>query len=431
MTEVLFYGSIKTEPMNSGRSTPLELDGLDSQLSSFRWIMLALLVLLYAIFGMVTRSMAPLVTPILRDLQMSYSEMGLILGSWQLTYIGGSIVAGLCLDHWGIRKSILIGVLIVTLSAALRSLPRNFTEMLLAVSLFGVGGPMISIGCPKVISIWFKGKSRGRAVGIYLSGSGIGQLFSLTLTNSLMMPLLGYSWRLTLLCYGFICVSIAGFWWFLSKEVHLSRTRDTTGMIQTFKKLGKIRNVQIVLAMGLLSFGALHGFNNWLPKIMEASGMSPQMAGFISAIPIAVSIPSLLIIPSVVPSGQRGRFIALFSFLTIGIYIAIVMTTGGLQLAALVIYGIFQSSYMPILTLMLMDMPEIEPQFLGSAGGMFFCVAEVGGFSGPLIMGALVDLTGTFLAGAIFCAFLNLIMIVLTFLLHARSSSFEKSLLTP
>jgi len=414
---------MKTENTDMGESVSVNLDPFDPQLSSYRWIMLALLALLYASFGLVTRSMAPLVTPILRDLRMSYSEMGLILGFWQLTFMGGSIMAGMFLDNWGIRKSILIGVLTVALSAGLRSLPRGFTGMLLAVTLFGAGAPMISIGCPKVISIWFKGKSRGRAVGIYLSGSFVGQLFSLTLTNSLMMPLLGYSWRLTFLCYGFICIGIAALWWFLGKEVHLSRTGESTGIAQTFKRLGRIRNVQIVLAMGLLSFATLHGFNNWLPKIIEASGMSPKMAGFIAAIPIAVSIPSLLIIPGIVPSEQRGRFIALVSFFTMWTYTAIVTTSGMLQLTALIIYGILQSSYIPILTLILMDTPEVESRFLGSAGGMFFCVAEIGGFSGPLITGTLVDLTGTFLAGAIFCASLNLLMIALTFHLRTRPSS--------
>jgi hypothetical protein len=55
-------------------------------------VMLALLTLLHASLA-THRSVAPLVTPILRDLQLSYSEMGLIPGSWQLTFIGGSIVA--------------------------------------------------------------------------------------------------------------------------------------------------------------------------------------------------------------------------------------------------------------------------------------------------------------------------------------------------
>jgi cyanate permease len=398
----------------------------DPSQSSYRWVMLALLALLYASFGLVTRSMAPLVTPILKDLRISYSEMGLILGSWQLTFVGGSIVAGMLIDRWGIRKSLFFGVLTVALSAALRSLPRDFTGMFLAVMLFGAGAPMISIGCPKTISIWFKGKSRGRAVGIYLCGSFAGQLFSLTLTNSLIMPLLGDSWRLTFLGYGFVCVGIAAAWWFLGKDAPSSGAGETVGMVQIFRTLGRIRNVQIVLAMGLLSFTTFHGFNNWLPKILEAGGMSPKMAGFIAAIPIAVSIPSLLIIPGLVPSELRGRFIALASFLTVLTLMAVVTVSGILQLAALVLYGILQSSYIPILTLVLMDAPEIEPRFLGAVGGMFFFVAEIGGFSGPLMMGVLADATGTFFAGTLFCALLNLVMIVLSFSLRTQPSPGER-----
>jgi MFS transporter, CP family, cyanate transporter len=394
----------------------------DPSQSPYRWIMLALMVLLYTSFGLVNRSLAPLVTPILRDLRISYSEMGLILGSWQVTFIGGSIVAGILLDRWGIRKSILMGMLIIALSAILRFFPKDFAGMLLAVTLFGAGAPMISIGCPKVIVIWFKGRSREKAVGIYLCGSFAGQLLSLTLTNSLVMPLLGHSWRLTFLCYGLICAAVAGLWWFFGKEAPSSGTGDMIGLTQTFSRLSRIRSVQIVLAMGLLSFATLHGFNNWLPKILEAAGMSPTKAGFIAAIPLGISIPSLLILPGLVPCELRGRFIALASFFTLLAVIAIVTTSGAVQLAALMIYGVVQSSYIPILTLILMDTPEIESCFLGAAVGMFFCVAEVGGFSGPLIMGALTDATGTFLAGSLFFAILNLVLIGLTFSLQIRPS---------
>jgi hypothetical protein len=66
------------------------------------WTMLVPLCLLYLAFGSVNRSMAPLVTPIIRDLHLSYTQMGLILGSWQLTYIlrlsspEGSLTNGVC-----------------------------------------------------------------------------------------------------------------------------------------------------------------------------------------------------------------------------------------------------------------------------------------------------------------------------------------------
>ena len=75
----------------------------EPHLQPYRWVMLALLWLLYAAFGLISRSISPLVTPILKDLSMSYSQMGLILGSWQMTYIAFAILAGVIMDRWGIN----------------------------------------------------------------------------------------------------------------------------------------------------------------------------------------------------------------------------------------------------------------------------------------------------------------------------------------
>lgn len=67
--------------------------------SPYRWVMLGLLWLIYMCFGIITRSLYPLVTPILADLQISYSQMGLIMGSWQLTYIGAATIVGFVIDR--------------------------------------------------------------------------------------------------------------------------------------------------------------------------------------------------------------------------------------------------------------------------------------------------------------------------------------------
>jgi nitrate/nitrite transporter NarK len=56
----------------------------------------------------------------------------------------------------------------------------------------------------------------------------------------------------------------------------------------------------------------------------------------------------------------------------------------------------------PLLTVALMDMPEVGPRRMGVAGGLFFSIGEIGGFGGPFIMGVLKDVTGVFLSGIIF-----------------------------
>ncbi len=385
----------------------------------YRWVMLALLGLLYTCFGMVSRAVFPLVTPILNDLRITYSQMGFILGSWQLTYIMMALVAGSILDRWGVRRSLFAGALIMGLSASLRYFSNDFTTLLVAVALFGVGGPMISIGGPKTISAWFRGPSRGTAIGLYTSGNWIGGLLALSLTNSLVMPLVENSWRMSFAVYGVVTFGIGLLWIVLARGKGNGETQARMAIIEVFRNLGKLHNVRIVLAMGLLAFAISHGFSSWLPKILETNGMTGQHAGFAASVAIAAGIPSILIAPSVVPASNRGRAMVVLAVLTALSIVLVMKITGPALYFGLAALGFISAPFMPLLLLILMDSQGVEARHMGSAGGMFYCVAEIGGFAGPFFMGVLVDLTGTFMAGALFLAGLCVAIAVLTgFLKH-------------
>jgi cyanate permease len=395
--------------------------------SSYRWVMLGLLWFLYASFGIISRAISPLITPILRDLNMSYGQMGFILGAWQLTYIAVALIGGTIIDRWGVRKSLFTGALIIALSSILRYFPHGFGTMLFAVVLFGVGGPMISIGCPKTVSVWFKGRSQGTAIGITTTAPWVGGLLAFSLTNSFVMPLTGYSWRLTFVYYGLIACVFALVWWLLAREAKPAITNESTGITGVFVSLLKLRKVQIVLIMGLLTFAVNHGLSSWLPKILETSGLSPTVAGYAASIPMAIGIPAILIVPHTVPPNGRGLIVALFALLAAVAIMAIVLTSGFLFLAGLVLFGITASSFMPLMILLLMDSSEIAGRNMGSAGGLFFCVAEIGGFGGPLILGALADITSTFTAGAIFLVGALIAISFLALLLRAQPSDTDHS----
>ncbi len=401
----------------------LDRHGIEPHLKPYRWVILALVWLLYAAFGLVNRSISPLVTPILKDLNMSYSQMGIIMGSWQLTYIVVAIIAGTVIDKWGVRKSLFIGTVIIGLSAVLRYFPSGFGSLLPVVAIFGIGGPLISIGAPKTIASWFRGKGRGTAVGIYTTGPWVGGLLALAATNSFVMPIAGYSWRLTFVYYGFLVLIIALLWWFLARDIKPTGATEGESIGKVFSRLIKIRNVRLILIMGLLSFAIMHGFTNWLPRIIESGGISPATAGFMASIPVIAGIPAVLVIPRLVPPHLRGRLIALLALVVAVALLVSVNTLGFPLFVGLTLFGIAGPSLFPIVMLILMETPEVGERHMGLAGGIFFCVAEIGGFTGPLVMGILADLTGTFLAGAIFLAGLGLIIFVMALLLKESSES--------
>lgn len=394
--------------------------------SPYRWVMLGLAWCVYVSFGMIHRSISPLITPIIADLQMTYSQMGLILGSWQLTFIAAAAFAGAALDKWGIRRALFLGTVVMALSIGFRYFAAGFWTFLIVVALFGVGGPMISVGCPKTIALWFKGKDRGTAVGIYMTGPWLGGAFALAATNKVFMPLTGHSWRLTFACYGVLTLGVALLWWFFARDADSPEDSSGYELKRVFLKLIKVRNVRILLLCGLFSFAINHGFTNWLPKILETKGLSPTMAGLASSIPLLAGIPALLIIPRYVPPHYRGRFIA---WMTVVIALSswpVAYYDGILIYLGLALYGMSVCTLFPLFSLILMDTPEVGSRYMGSAGGIFFSISEIGGFMGPLAVGALVDWVGSFHASIYFVSGLSLLIFALTFLLEGQSAPLSK-----
>lgn len=405
---------MRQELLPSGNSAP------DYTAGKYRWVMLALLWLLYTSFGAIIRSLSPLVTPILADLEMSYSQMGLVMGSWQLTYIGAAFMAGFFIDKWGIRKALFLGTVVMALSSGLRYFSQGFGTFLPAVALFGLGGPMISTGCPKTISMWFRGRERGMAVGIYTTGPWIGSIIVLAVTNRWVMPLTGHSWRLTFAFYGALVLAVAIIWWFLARDLQTEESSADIAMKTVFLRLIRVRNVQIALVLGLLTFAVLHSFIGWLPKILENSGFSPSMAGYLSSIPLVAGIPAVLIFPRIIPPHRRNTAITIMALVTLASIWMFFSFTGAPALAGLFLNGIGSFPLMPIITLFLMETPEVGPKYMGSANGLFFCISEIGGFMAPLVIGILVDWTGGFTAAGYFMAGLCLAIFGLGFLVRGR-----------
>ena len=77
----------------------------------------------------------------------------------------------------------------------MRGFDQGQLTLLSAVAFFGLGGPLISVGAPKLISIWFNERERKLAMGIYITGIALGSTTVLSITNSVIMPWMD-GWRL-------------------------------------------------------------------------------------------------------------------------------------------------------------------------------------------------------------------------------------------
>ncbi len=381
-----------------------------------RWLMLALAWSLYASFGVIVASIPPLVIPILEDLEISNGQMGLVLGAWQFVYIFTAFPLGVVIDRIGIRKALGIGIIIALASMVLRGFATNFWTLLLAVALFGFGGPIISIGAPKVVSVWFRGAERNLAAGIYATGPVAGSAIALATAVNLVVPLTG-SWRGISVVYGAVVFAIACGWWLLSRDEPGAKPKRPRpwgfGFLpirchshegSDLPPLLSIRNVQVLVVIAIGSFLVNHGLTSWLPTLLEEGGMTGGQAGAWAAVAMAMGVVGTMSMARFAVPGRRVVFMGI-------LFTAVSVTTMGLALGggatlitALLFTNAVRMPLMPLASLILMDTVEVGAGRVGAVIGLYFTAAEIGGFGGPFLLGMLRDATGSLTQGIVILA---------------------------
>jgi MFS transporter, CP family, cyanate transporter len=371
-----------------------------------RWLILSGLWLAYAAFGVTAASLAPLVPLIQADLGMSHSAMGSVMGAWQLVYIAAAVPCGILLDRLGGRSALVIGIILVGLSGLGRALAYDYWTLLLAVMLFGIGGPIISSGAPKIVASIFEGSQRGLAMGIYMTGPTLGGIAALTLTHAVLLPAFGGNWRGVLALWGAFAVVSAAAWLVIASVAgrkvagfHQPSGGDPAGQAPTRVVVGQLLQnpaVRVLLFMAVGAFLFNHGLNNWLPELLRSGGLSVVEAGYWAAFPLLVGIVGSLTIPRLATPPRRMQI--LFALCLGAAIVSVTLQfTHPLALGAtLLLQGLVRSALMTVLILTLMELPTIGERNRGVATGLFFSAAEVGGVLGPLGVGLLYDLTGGF-----------------------------------
>jgi CP family cyanate transporter-like MFS transporter len=368
----------------------------------FRWAVLGGVWLLYFSFGLNVTAMAPLLQFVREDLGLDNAQLGLILGAWPLIYIASAIPCGTLLDRLGPGRALLIGTAVIAGSGLLRGNAEGPISLFVAVAVFGIGGPVISVGAPKLVSLWFPSRERGLAMGIYVTGANLGAVTSLALANSVMMPLVGYEWRSVLFAYAGFALACGAMWFLIGTHPACRAMEKDIAAEPRISQLEQIRamlrvpGLHFVLFIGMGIFLFNHGLGNWLPEILRTGGMTPAEAGLWAAIPTAIGIVAALTVPRLASESRRIQVLG-FTFLS-GATATLLLRAdpGVLLLSGLVLQGIARGAMTATTMLLLIELPGIGSRNAGVAGGMFFSAAEIGGVMGPAMIGYLSHATGGF-----------------------------------
>ena len=366
--------------------------------TSGRWRVVSGIVAIYFVFGLSIGVMAPMVDEIGADLGLNRSTMGTILGAWPLIYIFTAIPCGLFVDRVGVRISMLLGGISVVVTFALRALAVGGVSLFLAVAVFGVGGPLVSIATPKAIATLFDEAARRLPVGFSVAAPTLGTAVGLALPDPVLLPAFDGNWRAVLWLAAAVAVVATVYWLWASSILApepIATDADKQGLRQRLSLL-RVASLRWILILSVLTFAFSHGLNGWFPEILVDSGLTEESAGLVAAGATLLGIGGGLSISRIVPTQRRpqavGVLLGLMAFGAAGL-----VTLGGAPLVVVaLVLGFVRAGIVPMLLLGIIDDPGVGLAGVGAATGLLFSISQFGGFGGPTTIGALAERSGDF-----------------------------------
>ena len=257
---------------------------------------------------------------------------------------------------------------------------------------------------------WFSGKEIPLINGLNMSITSMGNTIAL-FTAVLIANAFG--WKAPLTVYGIAAFVFALAWLVLGRE-HREHTNTPEAEDAPLPiSIGALLKQRTTLLLGLTVSGPFILFmaiSSWLPAYYnEVFGMPLSQAGSITGLfPLFGIVGCILggLLPMrtglrkpflVIPGILLG-FAALATFLVnnlVVIYISIAL------------FGICQLISMPVIFTICMELPGTTPQVAALTIAAMLAIGNVLGFTGPLIVGFLTDMTGSYLPGLVVCSVLS------------------------
>lgn len=363
-------------------------------MSAYRWRLLAAASGLYIGFGVVAASFSPLVGVIADDLDLTLGQMGAVLGAWQFVYLFAAIPAGRYLDRVGLRVGLGTGIALIVASGLLRAAAGGWFGLLAAVGVFGLGGPLVSIGVPTLVSSWFDSAERGLATGIAVSGPVVGSIITLLTANSILMPLFDDRWRLVVVTFAAFAALFGVAWFAVTARPPASVGepwhRSAIGRLDS-RALLAVPIVRLILVIAIATFFVNHALANWLPEMLTDAGLTRTSASTWAAVISLSGLLASLTLPRFADS-RRRRPMLIGSYVVLGL--GLVPLVGGWGVATaigLLLVGAMRAIVLPIAMLFMMESDDVGPTNMAGASALYFTAGEIGGVTGPLAVGVIAD----------------------------------------
>ncbi|SDC06082.1 Sugar phosphate permease [Mycolicibacterium neoaurum] len=382
-------------------------------MSNNRWVNLSAAYLALVAGFLPYVGWSPSLGAISEDLGLSYSQAGGISSVTGL--VGGVMIllGGVIATRWGSKSVIAAGLASGVIAQVIFALSEGFALVIVARVFAGIAVGFLWVATYTMAVGWFRdSKQTGRAVGIMMSGDGVGAVLSLFAFSAVMGA---FGWRMGLnvqaVCLAGVLLLVlvvsknaptapAGITEIQHSSANLPTIRPTQSAVRSLLN----RNVVLATIFWIGGVGLFSTIASWMPAILvENAGYSEAMAGLVTSLFSIAGMVAAFGGPLIAERlGSKKHVILIGGVVTVfGVAVMTVcVAMDNYLLVALCIPVLGLGVYAGEPLILAEAVESVRAEHSGVVNGVVLGLPWiVSGFAYPYILGLVKDATGSFTGG--------------------------------
>jgi len=365
-----------------------------------RWLVLASVLASRAIYTVNWFNIAPALSFIARDFSVDLPSLGVLTSSFLLGAGIFQIPAGVLSARWGPRNTSQLGMLVLSLSGIGEGISPNFTVLLFARFLLGVGAALFFAPAIGVLTPLFKQEEEGFVLGLYNAMFNVGGALGLF---AWALVIASSNWRVGLVLGGALGLVLV-----VIGQLVLPSDKVTYRSPGSMRLAFRNRNIWLI-ALGVIGvWGGIFTTSQLLPTFLDEVHRIPvEQAGLIAALIMIAAIFGGPIGGRVSDRFRRRKIFIIGPGYATAIGIALIGVANSDQLWLVVsAVGFMDAIVFSTMYASASQYPEIGHQYAPLAISVMNSAQILGSFGIPIAFTFLGFSTGWFFLGGLAAAFL-------------------------
>jgi cyanate permease len=374
--------------------------------------------------GLNWASAGPLLPLLIQEFELNRSIAGWYASIAPLTIAAVSLPVNMVTSRFSLKLTLGVGVIFMA-AGSLAFTTDTYVPLLILRACFAIGAALVVPVATAIVAQWFGNRTLPLINGFTMSFANLGHGVAFATAIPIATAI---SWKAPIIVYGLFTLACGIAWIVLGREHSPEPEEIDTDSVETEKHQAEpglkqilTNKYAILLTLSVtVSWSLANAFNSWLPDFYynvfdipldkassilafsKIGGIVAGIAGGVLSSRLGRRKPFLII------SGAFTGIIGLFSILInqpVVIYISVTL------------FGLFGAIYISSIFTIPMEIPDIPLRSGVIVIAMMLVGGNLGNFVSPLVVGHLVDKTGSYLPGFIIFIVLSFILLVAGILL--------------